>query len=191
MSPYERQIDPLTSVDLSYVVGVPGQASSTEDEHLTVLYRPARPQRADPPVPGTVLRPGVRLALATAGLALVAGIGLAAYGDADGTSDGQVARANGGATAQVLAQDLGVGLGTYAVGGLPVTLTNTTDGPLAYNVTVEAVDAAGARVTADVAFLGTLAAGQSAVVTMFANATGDSVAALAASTFRVVEASSY
>ncbi len=137
----------------------------------------------------------VRLALATVGLAVVAGTGsavsLVAHADADGPSPAQIARANGTATAQVLAHDLGAGLGAYRAGGLPVTLTNIANAPLAYNVTVEALDGAGRRVTADVAFVGTLAADESTVVTMFSNASGGTAAELAGATFRIVEASSF
>lgn len=138
---------------------------------------------------------GARLSMITVALAVCAGLGavgsMAAYGAADGSTATQIARGNGAATSEVLAQDLGVGLGTYAAGGLPVTLTNTAPRPLAYNITVEAVDAAGQRVTTDVAFVGTLAAGQSTVVTMFASAAGGTAAELAGSQFHVVEASAY
>jgi hypothetical protein len=138
---------------------------------------------------------GARLAVVTVALAVCAALGsvvsMAAYGDSDGPSGGQLARANGTATSQVLAEDLGVGLGAYAPGGLPVTLTNTAHEALAYNVSVEALDAAGRRVTADLAFVGALAPGQSTVVTLFSGATGDLATELAGAQFHIVEASAY
>lgn len=235
MSPYERQIDPLESVDVDYVLGVPGQATPSAQERLEVLYTPPSAQRigtsADTAATlrdllGEIddtaitevnvaleaglesrlgaglgnrlfgLEPRIGLRVGGAALVLAALLSVAAAislagGGSDGPSADQIARANGAATAQVLAQDLGVGLGAYAADGLPVTLTNTADAPLAYNVTVEALDAAGRRVTADAAFVGTLAPGQSTVVTLFATAEQSTATALAASTFRVVEASSY
>lgn len=137
----------------------------------------------------------LRLRAAAAGLAVLAVVGaaiaLTANAGSDGDADGQVARANGAATTAVLAQDLDVVMGTYARGGLPVTLTNTADRPLAYNVSIEALDAAGHRVTADAVFVGSLAAGTSIAVTMFATAGGDSSAELVGAQFHIVEASSY
>jgi hypothetical protein len=137
----------------------------------------------------------LRLTLVTLVLAGLAAVGsvasLAAYAGEDGASAGQLARANGTATAQVLAQDLGVGLGAYGPGGLPVTLTNTAHQPLAYNVTVEALDDAGRRVTADVAFVGTLAPGQSTAATLFASADPVTQVELAGAQFHVVEAGAY
>jgi hypothetical protein len=130
--------------------------------------------------------------LVLAGLAALGSVGsMAAYADHDGASGGQLERGNGAATAQVLAQDLGVDLGLYGVGGLPVTLTNTAHQPLSYNVTVEALDAAGRRVSADVAFVATLAPGQSTVATLFANADPITDGELAGAQFHVVEASAY
>ncbi len=138
---------------------------------------------------------GLRLSVVTVVLAVLAGLGsaisVAAYADVDGPSAGQIARANGAATSQVLAQDLGVVMGTYIPGGLPVTLTNTAHRSLAYTVSIEALDAAGRRITADVVFVGTLAAGQSTVVTLFSGATGGSAAELVGSQFHIVEASAY
>ncbi len=138
---------------------------------------------------------GARLAVVTVALGVCAALGsvvsMAAYGDADGPSAGQLVRANGAATAQVLAEDLGVGFGAYAPTGLPVTLTNTGHEALAYNISVEALDADGRRVTADVAFVGTLAPGQSTMVTMFSGASGGLAAELAGAKFHTVEASAY
>ena len=137
----------------------------------------------------------LRLSVVTVALAVLAGLGsaisVAAYADADGPSAGQIARANGAATSQVLAEDLGVVMGTYAPGGLPVTLTNTASQPLAYDLSIEALDAAGRRITADVAFVGSLAAGQSTVVTLFPDVTGGSAAELTGAQFHIVEASAY
>jgi hypothetical protein len=130
--------------------------------------------------------------LALAGLAAVGSIAsIAAYADSDGPSSERIARANGAATAQVLAHELGVGLGAYTTSGLPVTLTNIAHQPLAYNVTVEALDDAGRRLTADVAFVGMLAAGQSTAATLFANADPITQVELAGATFHVAEASAY
>ncbi|MBA3744137.1 hypothetical protein [Sporichthya sp.] len=283
MSPYERQIDPLEAVDVNYVLGIPGQATSDETME-PLLSSPLSAQRlgthdaasevlptasellalagievgtglsTDLPTPrstglgydptlgydtGSYLRAerdteisallndsgnhsalllpsqtgldprlgvglagtalagedGLRLSVVTVVLAVLAGLGsaisVAAYADGDGPSAGQIARANGAATSQVLAQDLGVVMGTYTRGGLPVRLTNTAHRSLAYNVSIEALDAAGRRITADVAFVGTLAAGQSTVVTLFSGATGGSAAELVGSQFHIVEASAY
>jgi hypothetical protein len=137
----------------------------------------------------------LRLTVVTLVLAGLAALGsvtsMVAHAGSDGPSGVQVARGNGAATAQVLAQDLGVGIGSYGTGGLPVTLTNTANHTLAYNLTVEALDGAGRRVSADVAFVATLAPGQSTVATLFANADPITEVELTGAQFHVVEASAY
>ncbi|GAA0635985.1 hypothetical protein GCM10009547_45240 [Sporichthya brevicatena] len=197
MSPYERQIDPLESVDLTLVMGVPGQATPSRDETLERLIgAPPSAQRLLAPAPAAPTPVGpsrLRLSLGVAGAAVLAVAGLLAAVSLAGDSGAptRAAKANGAATAHVLARDLGVSLGTYAAGGLPVTLTNTSERTLAYNVTVEALDEAGRRVTLDAVFTTALTPGQATSVRLFANHTGATADALAASTFRVVEASAY
>jgi len=65
---------------------------------------------------------------------------------------------SGGATEQVLAEELQVTLGKFTIKkdefglketALPVTLTNKSSPPLSFDITVEAVDAAGARIATD------------------------------------------
>ncbi len=197
VSPYERQIDPLESVDLTLLMGVPGQAAPSPDETLERVLGapPSAPRLASVPVASAPVAAASRLKLSlgvgAAVVLAVAGLLAAVSLGGDGDAAGRIAKANGAATAQVLAQDLGVGLGTYAAGGLPVTLTNTSDRTLSYNVTVEALDEAGRRVTLDAVFTTALTPNQSTVATLFSHHTGATAAALGASTFRVVEASSY
>lgn len=274
MSPYERQIEEsesvavdtdLAGVDITYVLGVPGQARSVDETMEPLLSMPLSAQRLNgttstagsslvgssygptasellaaagievgPGIaPGTRASLGydpalgyddtgslyrvmdrdtevnpvvsaqsllststwltskVRIGLAVAAVVVLGTVAAVVASDADGPSTGQLERANGAATQQVLARDLGASLGTYAAGGLPVTLANTAHSPLAYNVTVEALDAAGRRIAADVAFVGTLAPGQSTVATLFANVDAATATELAGAQFHVVEASAY
>lgn len=72
--------------------------------------------------------------------------------------------------------------------GLPVTLTNTAEVPLSYDVTFEAFTRLGQRITADAVSV-SLAPGQSATATIFDNLSAQTRSRLKKAGYRVVEAS--
>lgn len=118
---------------------------------------------------------------------------IAAYagGGDDAPAIDRTSRAMGLATGEVLADDLGVALGFLGQAGLPVTLTNTADVSLSYNVTIEAVTGLGQRITADVVLVSSMAPGQSTTATIFDNLDEGTRLQLKKATFRIIEASSY
>lgn len=145
---------------------------------------------------GVRARVGLTLAvLAVVSSALVgSAVAITAYATGqDAPVVDRSSRAVGLATGEVLAEDLRVGFGFPFPGavGLPLTLTNTADVPLSYNVTVEAVTGLGQRIAADVAFVSSVAPGQASTVTVFDSLGADTRTELDNATFRVIEASSY
>lgn len=72
---------------------------------------------------------------------------------------------------------------------LPITVTNITQETLSYDFTIEAKDAAGARIETDIAFAQTVAAGQSVTVEAFQFVSD--AARFQGAIFSVIEASAY
>lgn len=106
----------------------------------------------------------------------------------------------GDATEQVLADEVSVEIGDFAVDedeyglvttALPVTLTNTSEETQSFDVTIEAVDESGNRITNDVAYVSELRAGQSDEVDLFQFVEENDLDAMKDATFEVVEASVY
>lgn len=149
-------------------------------------------------------RAGKGMAIAGSVLALVTIVGgsvaQATYVAAVDAAVNELDRSFGGATEEVLANDLKVELGAFTATeeefgimetALPVTLTNTSDERLSYNITVEALDADGARIETDILFANELAPGQSVEEDMFIFVTEKDAKKLDAATFSVTEASAY
>ena len=149
-------------------------------------------------------RSGQGKAIAGVVLAVIAGIGAIASTVAVATAVDEagksIDRAVGNATEQVLAEDLGVSIGSYTVddrgfglkdGSLSVTLTNKSDERQSFDVKIEALSASGTRIATDTAFVSDLGAGQSDEVAMFEFVSDEDAVALKNATFRVIEASAY
>jgi hypothetical protein len=109
-------------------------------------------------------------------------------------------KATGGATEQVLADELNVTLGQFTITkdefglqetALPVTLINKGDTPLSFDITVEAIDASGNRIATDTAYADKLAPGQSYQTDLFVLVDDATAAKLTNATFRITAASSY
>jgi len=149
-------------------------------------------------------RAGKGKAIAGVVLAVVAFIGAIAWTVAVATAVDQASddffRAFATATEKVLADDLGVSIGSYATkdlgfgvtdGSLTVTLTNKSDKRQSFDVKIEALSPAGARIATDTAFVSDLGAGQSDEVALFEFVSGKDADQLKSATFRVIEASAY
>ncbi|MBA3745397.1 MAG: DUF4190 domain-containing protein [Sporichthya sp.] len=149
-------------------------------------------------------RSGKGKAIAGVVLAVVAGLGAIASTLAVATAVNEVGkstdRAFGNATEQVLAQDLGVAIGSYTVqdlgfgatdGALHVTLTNKSAERQSFDLKIEALTPSGARIATDTAFVSDLGAGQSDEVALFEFASNEDAAQLKDATFHVIEASAY
>lgn len=149
-------------------------------------------------------RSGQGKAIAGVVLAVVAGIGAIASTVAVATAvDGankDLNRAFGNATEQVLAQDLGVAIGSYTAkdlgfgvtdGMLRVTLTNKSAERQSFDVKIEALTSSGTRIATDTAFVSDLGAGQSDEVALFELTSTEDAAQLTDATFHVIEASAY
>ncbi|MFE5341077.1 FxLYD domain-containing protein [Isoptericola sp. NPDC056578] len=151
------------------------------------------------------------LAVAAIIVSVVAGAGVlisqAVYGAmADSVSESfddvsaDLDKMSGDATEQVLADEVSVEIGDFSAdedeyglvtSALPVTLTNTSDETQSFDVTVEAVDESGNRISNDVAYVSELRAGQSDEVDLFQFVEEGDLDEMKGATFEVVEASAY
>ncbi|MGQ0846376.1 MAG: CARDB domain-containing protein [Sporichthyaceae bacterium] len=135
-----------------------------------------------------------------AAVALVGAIGSSAlYAAAVVEASESLNRSFGGATAQVLAEDLTVEFGSYTAtesygirdGSLTVTVTNKGTERQSFDFKVDAVNADGTRIATDSAYVPDLAPGQSDEITMFDFASQKDIPLLKKASFEVIEASAY
>ncbi|WP_157236720.1 FxLYD domain-containing protein [Promicromonospora sukumoe] len=114
--------------------------------------------------------------------------------------DSDMDRMDGGATEEILKNDLTVKIGSFetktddlgmAESVLPVKITNKADEPYSYEVYVEAVDKSGDRIEEDWASSSTLKPGQSQSFDLFLAPTEENVDELESATFQVFEVSQY
>ena len=109
-------------------------------------------------------------------------------------------RAFGEATDDVLANDLDVEFGAFegdadeygwVESSMPVTLTNTSDEPLTFNIDVDALAADGTVVETDWVYTEELAPGASETVEIFTLIDDDNLEAMRTATVEVTQASAY
>ncbi|MFP3715128.1 FxLYD domain-containing protein [Puerhibacterium sp. TATVAM-FAB25] len=124
-----------------------------------------------------------------------------AIASASAEADDALSRVDGSATEDILASDLSVEMGAFegsvdeyglVTSALPVTLTNNASEAHSYNVHIEAVDAAGARIGDDYAMTSDLGSGQSESVELFQIVIDEEeLQAYQGAEFRVVEVQQY
>ena len=109
-------------------------------------------------------------------------------------------RALGESTDEILANDLGVEVGTFegtadefgwVESALPLTLTNTSDEPLTFDLDVDAVAADGTVVESDFVYTDQLAPGESTTVEAFDFIDSENLEAMKTATFEVTRVSAY
>lgn len=109
-------------------------------------------------------------------------------------------RALGESTDEILANDLEVEVGTFegtadefgwVESALPVTLTNTSDEPLTFDLDIDAVAADGTVVESDFAYTDELAPGESTTVETFDFIDSENLEAMRTATFEVTRVSAY
>ncbi|MFH6688702.1 DUF4190 domain-containing protein [Cellulosimicrobium funkei] len=109
-------------------------------------------------------------------------------------------RALGESTDEILANDLEVEIGTFegtadefgwVESALPVTLTNTSDEPLTFDLDIDAVAADGTVVESDFAYTDELAPGESTTVETFDFIDSENLEAMRTATFEVTRVSAY
>ncbi|MBE9925915.1 DUF4190 domain-containing protein [Cellulosimicrobium cellulans] len=109
-------------------------------------------------------------------------------------------RALGESTDEILANDLEVEIGTFegaadefgwVESALPVTLTNTSDEPLTFDLDIDAVAADGTVVESDFAYTEELAPGESTTVATFDFIDSENLEAMRTATFEVTRVSAY
>ncbi|MBD5787778.1 DUF4190 and DUF4352 domain-containing protein [Cellulosimicrobium terreum] len=108
--------------------------------------------------------------------------------------------ATGGASDEIVANDLGVEYGAfeaveefegYYETSLPVTVTNNSDESSSFDFDVQALDANGELIESDFVYTDTLSPGQSQTFQIFEFVDADNVEAMQSATFEVVDASKY
>lgn len=162
-------------------------------------------------------RPGKGMAIAAIVMSILAGVGFAistaiAAATFSAINEGvteidkgmddldqDVDEMTGDATSKILKKDLAVEIGTFEAtsdGGfvtsaLPVTLTNKANKVASYDVTIEATDSDGNRITDDWVTVTKLGPGQSETSEIFTLIDEKDVESLKSAKFKVVEASKY
>jgi len=114
--------------------------------------------------------------------------------------DEELDRMSGEATEEILANDLGVEFGAFegepdeygwVESTLPLTLTNTSDEPLTFDLDVDAIAADGTVIESDFAYTDELAPGESETVEVFTYIDEENLEAMRTATFEVTRASAY
>lgn len=149
-------------------------------------------------------RSGFGIAIASLIIAIIAGAAVlgsqAMYSAAFDEASHELDKSTGAATEEVLGTDVEVKLGDLTLkkssygmidSSMPVTVTNLTDNQASFQITVEAVDANGARITQDYIYANDLAAGQSQTFKIFTYISSDDYNAMKNAGFNIVSASVY
>ncbi len=113
--------------------------------------------------------------------------------------DKSTSKATGGATEELLQNDVSVDFGAYTVedktyyktGKLTVTITNKTSEAKSFNVQLEALDSSGNRIEDGYAYASKLQGGQSTTQEIFHAMSDEKVAQFQNATFKVVSVSEY
>lgn len=122
----------------------------------------------------------------------------AALNDAADQANKQLDKMTGDATDEVLGIDVDVSLGEFRISkdqygmiksGLPVKITNMLNERGTYWITIEAVDASGARISDDTVYANDLGANQSTTVEAFSYVSSDDYNAMKSAQFSIVSVS--
>lgn len=122
----------------------------------------------------------------------------AALNDAVDQTNKQLDKMSGDATDEVLGVDVDVSFGEFQISkdqygiiksGLPVKITNLLNERGTYWITIEAVDASGARISDDTVYVNDLGANQSTTVEAFSYVSSDDYNAMKSAQFSIVSVS--